>query len=86
MTSDTEQKLTEIWQDVLELSTVNVDQEFLDLGGDSLTAMMCISRTRKLFGVELSIEDFFMEHSTIAVFAQTIDENRAKTPSIGLNP
>jgi acyl carrier protein len=75
---NTEQQLIEMWQHVLELSTVNVNDEFLDLGGDSLTAMMCISKIRRQFGVELLIEDFFMENSTIANFARTIDASRAR--------
>jgi len=76
--SETEQKLLEIWKDVLKVSTVGVDDEFLDLGGDSLSAMLCVSRMRKTFECELSIEDFFMDGATITNIAAAIDNTRAE--------
>ena len=72
MATKTEQKLTEIWCQVLE-TAVRVDDEFINLGGDSLTAMMCISKVRRLFGKELPILDFFLEGATIKRFAAELD-------------
>ena len=60
-----ESSLTAIWMEVLNLSEINPTVPFLDLGGDSLTAMLCISRIRNHFGIELTIEDFLMSESTL---------------------
>src|ERR1700677_2302376 len=76
--SDTEQKLVEIWQGALETSLIPVDAEFIDIGGDSLSAMMCISRVRSVFNCEIALVDFFMEGSTVANFAAAIDKSRAQ--------
>jgi acyl carrier protein len=44
---------------VLELERVGVQDDFLDLGGHSLTAMQVISRIGESFRVELSMSEFF---------------------------
>jgi acyl carrier protein len=70
----TELKLLDIWRSVLETKAIGFEDEFLDLGGDSLSAMVCISRIRRTFGYEMELEDFFMEHATIRSFASAIDQ------------
>jgi acyl carrier protein len=56
--SETEKLLIGIWHLVLDSESIKLDDEFLDIGGDSLSAIRCISRVRKVFGVELTMEDF----------------------------
>jgi acyl carrier protein len=70
---ETELKLLEIWQAVLEPPSIGLDDDFLELGGDSISAVMCISRIRKLFGYDLEIDDFFLDGATIRRFARSID-------------
>jgi acyl carrier protein len=70
----TEQKVKAIWQEALKTPTISNEARFLDLGGDSLAAMLCISQMRELLNVEFTIEDFFMDDSTISGFAKIIDE------------
>jgi acyl carrier protein len=67
-----EKELVAIWADVLRVSSVDLHRDFLDLGGDSLAAILCISRMRSRFGVEFSIEDFFMTDANVSTFAATI--------------
>jgi acyl carrier protein len=76
--SATEQKLLDIWRVVLDNSTIQIDDEFIDLGGDSLSAMMCISRVRNMCNYQISFEDFFMDGATIANFAKGIDDSNTK--------
>jgi acyl carrier protein len=75
-----EAALIDIWSAVLERPGVPANAEFLDLGGDSLSAMMCISRTRKLLHYELSIEDFFMDGATINNIAEKIADGLTSAP------
>jgi len=63
--SYTEDVVRLIWQEALHSPITDTKQSFLDCGGDSLSAMLCISRLRARFGVELTIEDFLMDDSTI---------------------
>jgi acyl carrier protein len=74
----TELKLVEIWKDVLQVETLTVNDRFIDLGGDSLAAMLCISRIRTAFGIELGIEDFFLDQATISEFATAIDHSESE--------
>lgn len=74
--SETENILLAIWKDVLKNDTCRVDDDFLSLGGDSLSAMLCISRVRKAMGVELDLVDFFLEPATISRFVSIIDGKR----------
>jgi len=62
-----------IWQDVLANNTCNADDDFLDAGGDSLAAMLCIARIHSEFGVELELEDFFIEPATSRKLGSVID-------------
>jgi acyl carrier protein len=71
----TELKLIEIWKDVLQAETLTVHDRFIDLGGDSLAAMLCISRIRTAFGIELGIEDLLGDQATISEFATVIDQS-----------
>ncbi len=43
-----EKELAEIWQEVLGLETVSVNEDFTSLGGDSLTSMRVLYRMTKL--------------------------------------
>jgi acyl carrier protein len=76
--SETEQKLLDIWRVVLDNSTIRIDDEFVDLGGDSLSAMMCISRVRNMCNYQILFEAFFMDGATIANFAKAIDDSNSQ--------
>ena len=70
-----EQKLVEIWAESLELNEIDLRKNFVDLGGESLAATLCMSRIRKLWKVDFSIEDFFTEDATIPRFAELIQRS-----------
>ena len=74
--SDTEQKLLLIWMDILQRTDIGIDDDFIDLGGDSLSAMLCASRIRNAFNVDLTIEDFLIQPATVAHLAANIDQAR----------
>lgn len=65
------EKVLAIWQDVLN-STCKADDDFLDAGGDSLAAMLCIARIHEELGVELEFEKFFIEPATARGLATLI--------------
>jgi hypothetical protein len=48
-TNEIEEKLVSIWEDVLDVRPVGVNDGFFDLGGDSLTATRVISQVIKYF-------------------------------------
>lgn len=55
----TEVEMVQIWQEVLNISRVGIDDSFFELGGHSLKAVMLVGRITKQFGVELPIRHVF---------------------------
>jgi len=72
-----EQTLAELWQRILRVERVGLDDNFFDLGGDSLMIVAAHSNLQKMFEVEIPVTDLF-EFTTIRTLAQHLGE---KTPS-----
>ena len=67
-----EQKIAAIWSAVLGLGTVGVDDNFFDLGGDSLMLLRVHARLREVLGTnvpDVPVVDLFT-HPTIAALAR----------------
>lgn len=75
--SPLEQRLVDIWAEVLHLERVGIHQNFFDLGGHSLLATQLISRLQDAFQVKLSLRSFFVS-PTVAELAVTIGQVRAE--------
>ena len=73
-----EEKLANIWVEVLDLDEIGVYDDFLELGGDSLRAGQVISRVINTFRVELPLRTLF-EAPTVADMAVAITHDRAKS-------
>jgi len=69
-----EEKLAEIWQDILKAEKISINDSFFELGGHSLKATILTSRIHKEFGVELPLKEIF-KASTIKEQAQLINES-----------
>ena len=69
----TERKLASIWQQVLGLEQIGINDDFLNLGGDSLLATQIINRIREAFQVDISL-DSLLEESTIAKQARCLEQ------------
>ncbi len=72
--NETEQRLAEIWQEVLELDRVGIHDDFFELGGHSLLAIRLVSAIRKIFAVEMPIGDIF-DYPTVALLSVQIEKN-----------
>ncbi|SDM57375.1 non-ribosomal peptide synthetase [Allokutzneria albata] len=68
----TEQRLAEIWRDVLGLDSVGFEDDFFAQGGDSLRALRVLRAAMAAFEVHIPLELLFTE-PTIAGFAAAID-------------
>ncbi|MCK4257940.1 MAG: amino acid adenylation domain-containing protein [Halanaerobiales bacterium] len=57
-----EEKLAAVWEDVLGIDTVGINDNFFNLGGDSIKAIQIASRLNK-YGLKMEIKDLFQYHS-----------------------
>jgi amino acid adenylation domain-containing protein/FkbM family methyltransferase len=70
--TETEKALAAIWSDLLKVESIGVNDDFFDLGGQSLVAIKAVSRIRDTFEVDLPLRNLF-ERSTVAGLAEVID-------------
>ncbi len=70
-----ENALIGIWQKVLQLDIIGVQDNYFQLGGDSLNAMMMIAEVHRTFNVNLLFTDVY-ESPTIRQLARTIADAR----------
>lgn len=76
--TDAELTLVHIWQEVLGLAQVGVQDNFFKLGGHSLSATRMINLVRERMKVELTVSDFFAA-PILKTFAQKIANISALT-------
>ncbi|HEY4349181.1 MAG TPA: condensation domain-containing protein [Gaiellaceae bacterium] len=72
----TEERVAAIWADVLEVDRVGRGDDFLELGGDSLSAAVIASAVHTAFGVELT-PTLIDENPTVAEMSAAIEQLQA---------
>ncbi|MCP4148358.1 MAG: amino acid adenylation domain-containing protein, partial [bacterium] len=70
-TDETEEKLVEMWQEVLGMKKIGITDNFFEIGGHSLKAINLIAKINKTFQVELPLPKLF-EKPFIKELAQYI--------------
>lgn len=74
------QDLAVLWQEALGVPAVGPDDDFFELGGDSLTAVQLVSRLQDAFGTAISVADLF-DRPTPAAMAAALLPGRAVRPA-----
>jgi amino acid adenylation domain-containing protein len=70
--TETEQRVAEIVGELLNLDTIDIEDNFFMLGGHSLLGAQLIARLRQAFGVEIALRSLF-EAPTVAALASEVD-------------
>ncbi len=73
-----EEKLADIWRVTLRLDAVGFDDNYLDLGGNSISIMMTLSWIERLYGIRIAPPEFF-HRGTIRQLAELIKNKMLKT-------
>ncbi|MEL7504495.1 MAG: amino acid adenylation domain-containing protein [Cyanobacteria bacterium J06554_6] len=66
-----EERLAEIWSRTLTISPIGIEDNFFDIGGDSLRAIQLVHQIRDDFNVDLPMVSLF-DAPTISQFVQTL--------------
>ena len=77
----TREAVAQVWTEVLQRHNIGPNDNFFDLGGDSLKALEVISRLQALLNVELSLIAFF-EDPTVAHLADVVIGLRTNGESV----
>jgi len=75
--TETETQIAAIWTDVFDLAEVSRNDDFYELGGDSLIASVIAARVYSETGVELDLKTF-VDHPSVADLAHFVDRNRGR--------
>jgi acyl carrier protein len=72
-----EESLVSIWREFLGVERVGVHDDFFELGGHSIQITKMLARVSEVFGVELTLGDFF-ESSQVGGLAARISRERER--------
>jgi acyl carrier protein len=73
--TEIEEKLTSIWQQVLNLPRVGIHDNFFELGGTSLLTVRLFSNIEQTFGKKLPLASLFSS-ATVEALAKTISQGK----------
>jgi acyl carrier protein len=79
--SHLERTLAELWQRILRVPQVGLDDNFFDLGGDSLLLVAVHSNLQKILRTEIPFTDLF-EFATIRKLAQHLGHVQSPAPPL----
>lgn len=72
----TEEAIAEIWRKMLAVEHVSREDDFIALGGDSISVMLMADELEKVFGVRLEASDIYRRKG-LAALAKFMDEKLA---------
>jgi len=71
--NEVERSIADIWQKILKIDKVGIQDNFFDLGGHSLNVLQVYSKLREIFRAKLSITDLF-KYPTINSLSQYLSQ------------
>jgi amino acid adenylation domain-containing protein len=80
-----EQRIADVWQEVLEIKQVAADDNFFELGGQSMLAFRVITRLNALLSLRLPVMDVF-RFPTVRELAVSVREAQAQVGSMEKPP
>ena len=75
-----EQSIASIWQEVLGIEQIGINDNFFEIGGTSLKAVQVISQIRNQIGADISLVTMF-EKPNIHALASLLDGSESQEAS-----
>ena len=79
--NETEQKIAEIWEALLDVPKVGRDSNFFDLGGHSLLMIRVRSKLEEAFRTEIAVTELF-SYPTVRTLAKYLDGAKTESPAL----
>jgi amino acid adenylation domain-containing protein len=79
-TNEIDKTVLELWRRVLRVERVGLDDNFFDIGGDSLLLVAVHSNLQKLLKMEIPVTDLF-EYTTVRTLGKHLREDDSLDPS-----
>ncbi|MGD1919481.1 MAG: acyltransferase domain-containing protein [Pleurocapsa sp.] len=83
-TEEVEIAITEIWQQVLGIDRIGINDNFIELGGHSLLAIQTISRIRERFDVELPMSSILADAPTVTNLSAIVIDKLPKVEELAI--
>jgi len=81
-TTQLQQTIIDLWKRILHIDWAGIDDNFFDLGGDSLLLVAVHSNLQKVLQTEIAVTDLF-EFATVRTLAKHLCEKTSVSPSLG---
>jgi thioesterase domain-containing protein/acyl carrier protein len=78
-----ENQLRTIWQDILDVAAVAPDDDFFDLGGDSIQVMALVQRVNETFSVSMPVRTCFEASALEEMAGAIVREHNGAHPQLG---
>lgn len=75
--NELEETIAQIWREVLAVQQIGINDDFFDVGGNSLLAMQIISKVCNTFDVNLPLHSLF-DRPTIAGLAENVETRTSR--------
>lgn len=70
-----ENEVMRLWSEILGVEVTSADQDFFELGGQSLAMVQFLAMVESEFQIELPVEVLFVEGLTVAEAARALGES-----------
>ena len=74
--NELEQRIAAIWEELLGISPIGINDNFFEVGGNSLTGIDLIARLRKAFNLETLASHILYEAPSVSAMAQYIEKGK----------
>ncbi len=74
-TNEVEAKLVKIWNKILNVKNIGIDDNFFEFGGQSLKAIYMLTEIKKEFNIQMHVTSVF-QNQTIRELAKLIDKSK----------
>lgn len=71
--SPTEEAIAEIWRSLFQVTEVARDDDFFELGGNSLTAIKFLSRVEERFGEDALLPETLYEDARLSSLGKAVE-------------